>query len=67
MTLFVYFSITVNYSDWELMRMGITVSHAERRSLCLEDDTSDKCYWPRERGTFHGELGGLEHGIVKVV
>lgn len=68
LTPFVYFSMTVNYSDWELMRMGIMVGHAERRSHCAERTIQAiNVDGPGREGHFTESWEIMSTGIVTVV
>lgn len=62
------FSVTVNYSDLELMGMGITVGHAERWSHCAERTIQViNVIGPGREGHFMERWEILSTGIVKVV
>lgn len=69
LTRFVYFSATVNYSsDWELMRMGIMVGRAERRSHCAERTIQViNVLGPGRERRFMASWEILSTGMVKVV
>lgn len=67
LTQFVCFSVPVNYSDSELMRMGNLVGHAERRSHCAERRTQVINVVPGREGHFMESWETLSTDIVKVV
>lgn len=68
LTQFVCFSVTVDYSDSELMRMGILVGRAERRSRCAERRIQVvNVVAPGREGHFMESWETLSTGIVKVV
>lgn len=63
-----YFSVTVNYSDWELMRLGIMVGCTERRSHCAERTIQViNVVNPGREGHFMESWEILSTGIVEVV
>lgn len=61
------FSVTVNYRDWELMRMGIMVGPAGRRSHCAEQTIQVINVGPGREGHFMESWEILSTGIVEVV
>lgn len=64
----VYFSVTFNYSDWELMRLGIMVGHAEKRSQCaVRRIRMVNVVGPGRKGHFMESWETLSTGTVKVV
>lgn len=68
LTLLVCFSVTVNYRDWEVMRMGIMVGHAGRRRHCAERTIQViNVVNPGRQGHFMESWEILSTGIVEVV